>query len=79
MVLLNCLKPFQNTLMVNIELAQKLEKQIMTVLNTAIIGKCILYLFGYKNGWLAFAHFLQLEMISFAHFLRFQLLTIFAP
>ena len=30
---------FQNTLMVNIELAQKLEKQIMTVLNTAIIGK----------------------------------------
>ena len=30
---------FQNNLMVNIELAQKLEKQIMTVLNTAIVGE----------------------------------------
>ena len=31
------------------------------------------------SGRLAFAHFLQLAMISFAHNLRFQLRTIFAP
>ena len=41
--------------MVNIELAQKLEKQIMTVLNTAIIGRyevlAIPYLFGCKTGF----------------------------
>ena len=30
-------------------------------------------------GRLAFAHFLQIAMISFAHFLRFQLRTIFTP
>ena len=31
------------------------------------------------KGRLAFAHFLQLAMISFALFLRFQLRTIFTP
>ena len=30
-------------------------------------------------GRLAFAHFLQIAMISFVHFLRFQLRTIFTP
>ena len=34
---------------------------------------------GEPYGRLAFAHFLQLAMISFAHFLRFHLRTIFAP
>ena len=33
----------------------------------------------WSQGRLAFAHFLQLVMISFAHFLRLQLRTIFAP
>ena len=31
------------------------------------------------SGRVAFAHFLQLAMISLAHFLRFQLRTIFTP
>ena len=32
-----------------------------------------------KKGRIAFAHFLQLAMISFAHILRFHLRTIFTP
>ena len=63
----------------------------MTIL---IFDKYILKCYRYKNGLkgmccifnlrftrerIAFAHFLQLAMISFAQFLRFHLRTIFTP
>ena len=42
-------------------------------------GMCCIFNLHFTRGRIAFAHFLQLAMVSFAHFLRFHLRTIFIP